>query len=479
VSIRPPQLFVASLCVGIGLAVAARPPTIVLTPLAAGLVVSALAAPRTVRWPLVTAALVLSGWWWGAARLAVLDHSVLAGHAGEAETAIVVLTAAPRRGSFELRVSAEVRRFGSLRLHEGVLLELPLGRSPPAGAILEVLGVLKRPHGPENGFDEATWLRHKGVHVVLHADRWRLVGRRGGLGGLADRIHAWLARTIAPGLRGERADVVEGVVLGDDQALGQDLRKQFKAAGLYHLLAVSGQNVALIAAGALVLAWLAALPRWVGELGALAGMLGYVLAVGPQPSVIRAGIAGGLGSVEWLTARQRDRWHVLLLGALVLLGWNPYVLLDPGFEFSFAAVAAIFTLYPRMRRVLDGYPLPGRLADAVALSTVCGAVTAPISWLQFHAVQLLTVPANALAGPAMAPLLALGLVAALVDPVSPTIAAALAWLNGWFAAYLASCARLVGSLPGAQIRSGRALVVLLACVLLVAAYAWRRWQRPT
>jgi competence protein ComEC len=268
-------------------------------------------------------------------------------------------------------------------------------------------------------------------------------------------------------------------VLGDDQALAPDLRRRFKASGLYHLLAVSGQNVALIAVGALVLAWLAGVPRWLGELGALAGIGGYVLAVGPQPSVIRAGVAGALASIAWLTARGRDRWYMLLLGALVLLAWNPYVLLEPGFEFSFAAVAAIFTLFAPLRRVLEGYPIPGRLADVIALSTVCGAVTAPISWIQFHAVQLLTVPANALAAPVMAPLLALGLLTALLQPVAPAAAAALAWLNGWCAAYLAACARLVGGLPGAQIRSGRALLALSACGLLLAAYACSRWRRPS
>ena len=51
---------------------------------------------------------------------------------------------------------------------------------------------------------------------------------------------------------------------------------------------------------------------------------------GPQPSVVRAAIAGALGSVAWLLARQADRWYFLLLGALVLLAWNPYVLLDAG-----------------------------------------------------------------------------------------------------------------------------------------------------
>ena len=51
----------------------------------------------------------------------------------------------------------------------------------------------------------------------------------------------------------------------------------------------------------------------------------------------------------------------------------------------------------------------------------------------------------------------------------------IAWLNGWCAAYLAGCARLVGGLPGAQVRSGRALVELLFVLGLTGAYAWHRW----
>jgi competence protein ComEC len=129
--------------------------------------------------------------------------------------------------------------------------------------------------------------------------------------------------------------------------------------------------------------------------------------------------------------------------------------------------------------VLEGYPIPGPLADVVAVSTVCGIATAPLVWLQFHAIPLLTVPANALAAPAMAPLLALALLTAGLAPVAPAAAGALAWLNGWTAAYLAFCARLVGGLPGAQIRSARAALVLLAGVLLLAAYAWERWRPPS
>jgi competence protein ComEC len=474
----PAHWLVAGLCVGIAAANGARATSLAVLGLAVASAVAAVAVPEA-RLYLLVGALVLAGWWWGSVRLDALDRSPLLAEVGRAELSRLVVTGPVQHGRFELRGPAQVTRFGRLKVDEPVLLQLPLGRSPPQGGVLEALGVIELPPGPSNGFDERAWLRRHGVHVVFRGDFWRLVGRRGGLGGLADRLRARLARTLAPGVTGERRAVLAGVVLGDDQGLSDELRQRFRASGLYHLLAVSGQNVALVAGGALLLAWLLGLPRWIGELGALASMGAYVLAVGAQPSVVRAGVAGALGSLAWLAARERDRWHFLLLGALVLLAWNPYNLFDAGFQLSFAAVVAIFEVAPLLERRLEGYPVPRPLAQVIAVSTACGVLTAPILWLQFHAIPLLSVPANALAAPAVLPLLGLALAAAGLDPLSPHAARALAWANGWCAAYLAGCARLVGGLPFAQVRSGLAAAALGCCALVIAAYAWRRWPRPT
>jgi ComEC/Rec2-related protein len=467
----PPHSLLGALCVGVAAANVMRlSPTATLVTLA--LAGTTAASIRTAG--ALACLLAVVGCGWGSARLDRLDASVLLADVGRAERCIVVVTGQPRRGRFDLKMPVRVRRFGLRSLDETAQLELPLGRAPPQGAVLEIRAEAKLPRGPSHGFDERTWLRRRGIHVVLDGDWWRLVGHRGGLGGIADRIHRWLGRSVAGGLQGERRGVVVGVVLGDEQGLSEGLRDNFRASGLFHLLAVSGQNVALVAGGALLLAWLLGLPRWFGELGALASIAGYVLAVGPQPSVLRAGVAGALTSLAWLTARPRDKWYFLLLGALALLAWNPYRVFDAGFQLSFAAVVAIFTLVPRLEETLDGYPLPTPLVAPVAISTACAVATAPIVWLQFHAISLVAVPANAAAAPAIVPLLALSLAAAVVHPLAPGIAGALAQLNGVFAAYLAGCAKAFAALPFAQIRSGLGVAGLALGAGCAWAYAWRR-----
>ena len=148
------------------------------------------------------------------------------------------------------------------------------------------------------------------------------------------------------------------------------------------------------------------------------------MAVGWQPSVVRAGVAGGLASLAWLAGRARDRWYFLLVGAAVLLAWNPYSLLEPGFQLSFGAVGSIFLLVPRIEAWLTGYPVPTGLATVLAVSIACGGVTAPILMLHFQAAPLFTVASNAVAGPVVAPLLGLALISTALAPVLPEAALA-------------------------------------------------------
>jgi competence protein ComEC len=473
-----PHLLIAALCAGLALALVVRASGGMLVLAAAALALLGLTAgPR--RAAFLGGALAIAGLWWGSARLEALDSSLLEAEIGRAASARVEVTGPARRSEFAVRVPVQVLRFGSVELRERARLDLPPERAPPQGAILEVVVTVARPREPEEAgdFDEAGYLRRQGVHVVLRGSSFRVVGQRGGLGGVADRLRNAVSRSLAGVPPGERRAVLAGVVLGEDEGLADELRERFRTSGLYHLLAVSGQNVAYVVGGMILLAWALHLPRWVGQLAALAAVGGYVLAVGWQPSVVRAGVAGGLASLAWLASRPSDRWYFLLVGAAVLLGWNPYSLLDPGFQLSFAAVAAIFLLVPRIDHRLEGYPLPGRLAAVVSVSAACGLATAPILWLHFGAIPVYSVLANALAAPVVAPLLGVALAAAALHPVLPTAAAALAWSDGWLAAYLAFCARLVGGLPHAQATSVEALGLLLAAAAGVALLVFARSRR--
>ena len=475
-----PTLLVASACVGIALSVWARVPLTLSAAAAVTSFAGALVSRDLRRLALAALALACAGLWWGTVRGDALDRSYLVEQLGREAPARVVVTGPARHTPFAIRVPAEALAYGATRIRERVLLELPPERAPPQGAVLELRVRPVAPRGPETGFDERGWLARRGVHVVLQGEDWRIVGRRGGIGGVGDRLRAHVEETLARGTTGERRQLLAGIVLGEDSAIDRELRDAFQASGLMHLLAVSGQNVAIVAFGVVLAARILGLGRLVGEALAIAVVLSYALAVGWQPSVVRAAVAGVLASLAWLVARPRDRWHALAVGALVLLVWMPQSALEPGFQLSFAAVATIFLVVPRLSGVPEAYPVPRGLWDVLVVAAACGLVTAPIVWLHFGQVALWTVPANVAAEPAMPPLISLSLAAAAVEPLSPGVATALAWLAGWCAWWIALVARVVASWPSAQISSPLAIAVAFGVVgaaLLVRRLP--RYGRPT
>jgi len=475
-----PTLLVASACVGIALSVWARVPLTLSAAAAVTSFAGALVSRDLRRLALAALALACAGLWWGTVRGDALDRSYLVEQLGRDAPARVVVTGPARHTPFAIRVPAEALAYGATRIRERVLLELPPERAPPQGAVLELRVRPVAPRGPETGFDERGWLARRGVHVVLQGEDWRIVGRRGGIGGVGDRLRAHVEETLARGTAGERRQLLAGIVLGEDSAIDRELRDAFQASGLMHLLAVSGQNVAIVAFGVVLAARILGLGRLVGEALAIAVVLSYALAVGWQPSVVRAAVAGVLASLAWLVARPRDRWHALAVGALVLLVWMPQSALEPGFQLSFAAVATIFLVVPRLSGVPEAYPVPRGLWDVLVVAAACGLVTAPIVWLHFGQVALWTVPANVAAEPAMPPLISLSLAAAAVEPLSPGVATALAWLAGWCAWWIALVARVVASWPSAQISSPLAIAVAFGVVgaaLLVRRLP--RYGRPT
>ena len=471
-TIRAPHLLAAALCSGLGTSVVLRVPPLVPGACAVALCLAGILAAGHRRALALALALAACGLAAGSARLEIIDRSALAAHVGDAGPMTAEVTGPARTGLYGHRVPVRVRAMWHEPFDEPALLRLPSERAPPPqGALLELIGLIREPRGagPDGGFDERAYLRRQGVHVVATADDYRVVGARGGVAGVVDRARQGIARGLERGLAGERRALVAGVVLGADEGLTDELRTAFRRSGLYHLLAVSGQNVAYVGVGVVAIAWLVGLSRLAAEGAAIAAILAYVSAVGWQPSVVRAGIAGGLASLAWIAARPRDRWYFALVGAAVLLAWNPYSLLDPGFQLSFSAVAAIFLLAPRLDRLLEGFPVPGAVRTVLSISIACSIVTAPVLWLQFGSLSVLAVAANVLAAPVVAPILGLGLGAAALDPVLPWVATALGWLNGWLVAYLAWVARLVGNLPFAEVRSPGVILILTGTAGAVGA----------
>jgi competence protein ComEC len=290
-------------------------------------------------------------------------------------------------------------------------------------------------------------------------------------GEIRGRAEAALGRGMPP----REAALARGFVLGEDESVDSATTEDFRRSGLSHLLAVSGQNVALLAL--LAMPALAALgmplrSRLVWILGLIAV---YVPLAGAGPSIQRAGIMGALSVLATLAGRRTSRLYALALAALVLLVLEPGIAADVGWQLSFAAVLGILLLAAPLRaaiaaRIGDrGWRLA--LAEGAAMTIAATLATAPLIAFHFEAISTTTLLANLLALPAVAPAMWLGMLAAAAGQVPGLPVGALNAVTALLLAYIAQVAAWCGRPGWAYLHLRLGIGGLLASYLAIVAAA--------
>ncbi|KGM08787.1 ComEC/Rec2 family competence protein [Cellulomonas bogoriensis] len=325
------------------------------------------------------------------------------------------------------------------------------------GARVQVSGQLSAPWRP---YDHAARLTASTVQPLGPAgpvDRVVLTVRTG-------------LREATDGLHPDARALVVGATLGDTRTVPPDLAEAMRTVSLTHVTAVSGAHLAVVTATAMALtSWLRTPVRVVLCASALTG---FVVLVGPQPSVLRAGSMAAVMLVGLLVGRPSKAVPALATAALVLVVVDPWMSRSFGFVLSVLATASIVMLAPVLSRAAPSV-VPGPLRDVLAVPVAAQLACQPVLVLLQPALGLYAVPANVLAVPALLPTTLLGLVTALVAPWAPGAAAVIAHGAGAGAWWIATVARFFAGLPGALIPwPGGAVGAALLALPTVMLVGW-------
>ena len=285
----------------------------------------------------------------------------------------------------------------------------------------------------------------------------------------ASRVRSALRGVAESTMDDDDAALYAGLVIGDDAREPVEMITAFRASGLSHLTAVSGENVVfLIAAASPVLRRLRPWWRWATTLG----LIGWFMALTRfELSVLRAGIMAMLGSSAFVLGRRQSVVRLLACTVAILVLVDPMLVWSVGFWLSTGATAGVCVAAPPLAQRLPG-PQWLRAPLSVTLGAQIG-VALP-SWLVFHRLPLVSLPANLLAVPVAGFVMLYGipggLAAAVVPPLAPLVMAPCEAGTRWVStiAYLAAAAE-----PSPRVAALGWMVVVAGVAALVIRYHWR------
>jgi len=272
--------------------------------------------------------------------------------------------------------------------------------------------------------------------------------------------------------------LVAGLAMGEIADLSQELEEQMRSVSLTHLVAVSGANCAIVVGMVYLICVRLRLGRTGRTVVSLTSLVGYVLLVGPDPSVLRAAVM--TASVIVMVALGRRTWalNALAIAAIILLIADPWLAVEYGFGLSVLATSGILLLAPAMtEKLATKMPLPLALGLSVTMSAQL--LCLPLLLQLQPGLPTYSVVANLLAGPMVAPVTVLGILAVILTPIAPWLVGPITWLASLGTFLIESVAIFFAELPIVYFPWVTGLsATILSGLLILMVSAWLRSNLP-
>ena len=266
---------------------------------------------------------------------------------------------------------------------------------------------------------------------------------------------------------GDPGALIPGMVIGDTAQQSADFKNDMKRSGLTHLVAVSGANFAIVSAFIL---WCMQFifrtipPRLIATAIFLAI---FIALVRPSPSVLRAAAMAAVALVAMGSRRRGDSLPALAVAIAAVIAIDPWQARDPGFALSVLATAGLLLVAPALIEKMQGR-IPQKIASIVAPPIAATALCLPIIVCLSGYISPISIVANIVAAPFVAPITVLGFIAALISPFLLDMAHLIIILIRPFAAAITGVARWGADFPVLTIGKGLfgAAIALIATLLI-------------
>lgn len=253
-------------------------------------------------------------------------------------------------------------------------------------------------------------------------------------------------RNFLSSVRGDAKNLVAGLAVGIDSGLSKSFQENMKTTGLTHLTAVSGANCAIVLGLVWLLLRMLSVGRGIRTIVSLVSLCGYVMLVGWQPSVLRSAFMMSVVFVSLELGRRIWLPGALILGSLVLLIVDPWLIFEYGFWLSVMATFGLVILTPKLSELFQRQ-LPKWLSVTLAATISAQIWCLPILVELQGGFATHSIVANLLVEPMVPLVTVLGLLAAIVGVLMPALGSLLLWLAAIPASWIVLVANSLAQAP--------------------------------
>jgi competence protein ComEC len=286
---------------------------------------------------------------------------------------------------------------------------------------------------------------------------------------------------IRQGLRensgtGDAGALIPGMVLGDTSKQSPEFKDAMKRSGLTHLVAVSGANFAIVSTFVLWCMQFLIRRKNVRIIATAIALVCFIALVRPSPSVLRAAAMAAVLLSAQLGKRGSDSLPALGFAICAVVLGDPWQSRDAGFALSVLATAGLLLLAPRIvERLPKHKKLAGALAPPIAAIIFCSPILVSLSGY----LSPMSIIANLLAAPAVAPITVLGFIAALFSPFAPWLTQFIIFFIQFPAGFITTVAHWIAAFPVLTIHNGLIGFGLVAFILAILLLFKRNWKQST
>jgi competence protein ComEC len=389
----------------------------------------------------------------------------------------------------QLRIQVErlqtVDRGSSTPVKGLLLVSLPTGGDWRYGDRLQLTGWLQTPTVFED-FSYRDYLARQGIYSQLQRASATLLARDQGNSLLA-WIYSFKDRCVALIYRlfpDPEASLLAGILLGVYSGIPPGVSEAFRAAGVSHIIVISGFNMTIVAGLFAVVFGRLFGRRW-GAVAAVLGITFYTLLVGATPSVVRAAIMAGLSLFAAQVGRRQDGLNTLAFVAALMALFNPAVLWDVSFQLTFLATLglvlyaeplsrAFMNLATRRLPTTKAQRLVGPVGEFFLFTIAAQVTTLAVMAYYFQRLSLVSLLSNPLILPAQPAVEILGGLALILGLIWQPLGQLVAYLAWPFLVYTIRAAEWFAALSGSTINLGQValpLVLLFYVVLFGLTFA--------